>query len=770
MGRKRKGNYGFMSEAMLRNGILKKRQRSQATNEHLQRKSETTSIDSGLSHSMESGTSGIRFSGPSSGPIGSQQVPRGNSATQSTQPSNVPHSNTRASNEVIRRRDPQAQSIPKDKEVKDKLRHFEEKGLCAHITKDTFLVQSMRSDGRLLHRYHHVRHLEESSTYQCHCDQYRHFGTCFHIVVIEENINGVQGTHPLSKEGRQVVRVGMREVWSVEWSRQRRACVIREKGEFRCISEKGPCHHASIVQNYEDLMNLAVENEGYRPDLQNPPSLAEREKVPQTTFNNFSSETSIPEVVIETRFADFGKIVPVDVDPPFPDSINDHIDGRDFSSTIRQATFKSLKNKYEVPDSESDLEGEDFLEDIGESHSPAPFCEDLYAIEGPVSFVTYYPTWITAEYRGPPEVSSCLFCKERLKSGTMSDIVVHSEMGVYLKSLSLIICLRCRYGVTKDGTIWVVDGKFGYETDLFWALLEVLMHNAATITGFCETLNKAIERRTKSPTEPVTIKVFTQAFCSFLKFHPLPTTFTCRACSSRPKVLIADGKQIGFQKSRLLGPDTRDVVPWEHYGDDPMDLEEHRPTGLWKTIRSKGPDEINGSCRKNFKPKKRLTAGIMAFWCPHGHCCGFHIIGRSEGLRDVYAAVRSHWHQAPEVIIYDLSCALEKYCLTRDPEWFSETLFIVDDFHWKGHVCEEKYRLRAFTHSRPELATVRTTLAEVGNCTLDRIAKTVRYMSHERAFLLLRAFLGLRNYEIIRKAEKSRKVISKVIEEFKSGK
>ena len=77
--------------------------------------------------------------------------------------------------------------------------------------------------------------------------------TCFHIVVIEEKINGVQVTHPLWKEEPQVLPAGMGEGWSVEWSGQQRACVIPQKGDIRKISHKGPCHHASIVQNYEDL-------------------------------------------------------------------------------------------------------------------------------------------------------------------------------------------------------------------------------------------------------------------------------------------------------------------------------------------------------------------------------------------------------------------------------------------------------------------------------------------------------------------------------------
>ncbi len=46
---------------------------------------------------------------------------------------------------------------------------------------------------------------------------------------------------------------------------------------------------------------------------------------------------------------------------------------------------------------------------------------------------------------------------------------------------------------------------------------------------------------------------------------------------------------------------------------------------------------------------------------------------------------------APKVIIYDNACALHNYCLNRDPEFFKDTTFLVDRFHWKNHTS--KYRI-----------------------------------------------------------------------------
>ena len=40
---------------------------------------------------------------------------------------------------------------------------------------------------------------------------------------------------------------------------------------------------------------------------------------------------------------------------------------------------------------------------------------------------------------------------------------------------------------------------------------------------------------------------------------------------------------------------------------------------------------------------------------------------------------------APRVIIYGNACNLHSYCLNRDPDYFRETVFLVDRFHWKNH-------------------------------------------------------------------------------------
>ena len=77
--------------------------------------------------------------------------------------------------------------------------------------------------------------------------------------------------------------------------------------------------------------------------------------------------------------------------------------------------------------------------------------------------------------------------------------------------------------------------------------------------------------------------------------------------------------------------------------------------------------------------------------------------------------------------------------------------------------------MKSLAKERPELANVRTSLAEVGNGTLDRIEKMVRFMSQERGFYLMKYFLGLRNLEVRRKAGIRKQRDDSLISHFRKG-
>lgn len=142
----------------------------------------------------------------------------------------------------------------------------------------------------------------------------------------------------------------------------------------------------------------------------------------------------------------------------------------------------------------------------------------------------------------------------------------------------------------------------------------------------------------------------------------------------------------------------------------------------------------------------------MAAWCTHSVCYGFHCIPFGEGRNDVFSVMVTRWPQAPKRVIYDYACALGPYCMTREPAFFADTQFVVDDFHASGHSkCSPAAFLRNYSDVDPRLARINSSAAECGNGGIKRIRKAVSYMGQARAILYTKVFVSIWNRMIIRK-------------------
>ncbi|PPQ83592.1 hypothetical protein CVT26_001389 [Gymnopilus dilepis] len=161
-------------------------------------------------------------------------------------------------------------------------------------------------------------------------------------------------------------------------------------------------------------------------------------------------------------------------------------------------------------------------------------------------------------------------------------------------------------------------------------------------------------------------------------------------------------------------------------------------------------------CGKHFSEygQKRLTGGIMAVWCTHSVCYGFHCIPASEGRNEVFSAIYTHWEKAPEIIIYDYACNLAPYVMAREPKFFANTKCLVDHFHSAGHTaCGDACKLMTYVSANPDLDKINSSAAESGNSGIRRIRKSVSYMTQEHAIIYTKTFLSIRNRLIIRKYE-----------------
>ena len=94
------------------------------------------------------------------------------------------------------------------------------------------------------------------------------------------------------------------------------------------------------------------------------------------------------------------------------------------------------------------------------------------------------------------------------------------------------------------------------------------------------------------------------------------------------------------------------------------------------------------ACTKNSKEPKHGWGYLFLWMCSkHGHCLGFHLISGAEGRRDPFSSAVKYMEQAPKHIYYDFGCALNDYCLNREPAFFRDTRFWIDRFHSYNHVC-----------------------------------------------------------------------------------
>ncbi|KAJ7675308.1 hypothetical protein B0H17DRAFT_835251, partial [Mycena rosella] len=113
---------------------------------------------------------------------------------------------------------------------------------------------------------------------------------------------------------------------------------------------------------------------------------------------------------------------------------------------------------------------------------------------------------------------------------------------------------------------------------------------------------------------------------------------------------------------------------------------------------------------------------------------------------DVFSAIITRWPEAPKRIIYNFACALGPYCMTREPVFFANTQFAIDDFHASGHTkCAPAAFLKTYAQVDPRLARINTSAAECGNGGISRIRKSVSYMTQARAIMFTRVFISIWN-------------------------
>lgn len=84
--------------------------------------------------------------------------------------------------------------------------------------------------------------------------------------------------------------------------------------------------------------------------------------------------------------------------------------------------------------------------------------------------------------------------------------------------------------------------------------------------------------------------------------------------------------------------------------------------------------------------------------------------------------------------------------MLREPEFFKNTLFVIDTFHASGHTrCTPSAFATNYGAVDPTLAVINTSAAECGNGGMLKIRKSVSYMGQDRAVVYTRTYISMWN-------------------------
>ena len=106
-----------------------------------------------------------------------------------------------------------------------------------------------------------------------------------------------------------------------------------------------------------------------------------------------------------------------------------------------------------------------------------------------------------------------------------------------------------------------------------------------------------------------------------------------------------------------------------------------------------------GDCTKYFHKFQSMSNGIVIFKCiEHEEIMGFHTMRTPEGLNDYFSVLMMIYPnlESPTLVLGDVACQLERYCMNREPSKFKNTLFLNDELHSQGHKCGPLYNVKYF--------------------------------------------------------------------------
>ncbi len=178
-----------------------------------------------------------------------------------------------------------------------------------------------------------------------------------------------------------------------------------------------------------------------------------------------------------------------------------------------------------------------------------------------------------------------------------------------------------------------------------------------------------------------------------------------------------------------------------------------RPDYKTDEINKGKKDKEDTVCTKDFAKFVGLNGGIFVAHCGlHPFNLGFHVIPICEGLNDFFSYMYCHFKHPPKTNSSDFNCGGSGYCMRREPEFFKDTVFIIDHAHHNGHTaCSDAYSSFHFKKKGiNDYKLINSATSEQRNRVLGKIKLMAQYMNFGNFMITVRHMLEMDNIKCIR--------------------
>ncbi len=159
--------------------------------------------------------------------------------------------------------------------------------------------------------------------------------------------------------------------------------------------------------------------------------------------------------------------------------------------------------------------------------------------------------------------------------------------------------------------------------------------------------------------------------------------------------------------------------------------------------------DLQSTCNKSATRHYTLTPAIFTLFCQHGVCVGFQALTSQESPRHPFEIFYQRFDSPPRIIIYDNCCRLHMYALSREPNHFRNTMFLIDRMHYrKGHsACTAGYCMESYKANKA-IRMINSQVNEQANAGVQRLKAQLSYMTPDNFMFHLKLYFALKNNDV----------------------